>query len=304
MQSPQQIRRQIQSTKNTSQITKAMEMVAASKMKKSQQAAMMARPYAEAALGILQSVSESVEPRKHILLENREVKNLCLLVVTSDKGLCGGLNSNVLREARKIAEENKDHNITIIAVGKKAENYFKKTKNISAVFSGIGDTVELRETLPISKLLIKDFTGRKYDKVAAVYTNFVSTLKQDVRIKKLLPITRRSLEETIEEIEDMAKDGISEKNNNGNNNGVEYKFEPSSEKVLCDLLPNLIETQVYHIILESNASEHSARMVAMKSATDNALEMLDDLKLTYNYIRQQKITQEMSEISAGVAAQE
>lgn len=301
MQSPQQIRRQIQSTKNTSQITKAMEMVAASKMKKSQQAALMARPYAEAALGILQSVSESVEPRKHILLERRDVKNLCLLVVTSDKGLCGGLNSNVLREARGIIEKNKDYNITVVAVGKKAENYFRRTKNISAVFSGIGDTVELRETLPISKLLIGDFAGRKYDKVTAVYTNFVSTLKQDVKIKKLLPITRRSLEETIEEIQDMAKKEVSEENND---NGVEYKFEPSVEKVLCDLLPNLIETQVYHIILESNASEHSARMVAMKSATDNALEMLDDLKLTYNYIRQQKITQEMSEISAGVAAQE
>jgi len=301
MQSPQQIRRQIQSTKNTSQITKAMEMVAASKMKKSQQAAMMARPYAEAALGILQSVSESVEPRKHILLEKRDVKNLCILVVTSDKGLCGGLNSNVLREARRIIEKNKDHNITIVAVGKKAENSLKRMKNISAVFSGIGDTVELRETLPISKLLIGGFVDKKYDKVTAVYTNFVSTLKQDVRIKKLLPITRRSLEETIEEIQDMAKKEVSEENND---NGVEYKFEPSVEKVLCDLLPNLIETQVYHIILESNASEHSARMVAMKSATDNALEMLDDLKLTYNYIRQQKITQEMSEISAGVAAQE
>jgi F-type H+-transporting ATPase subunit gamma len=301
MQSPQQIRRQIQSTKNTSQITKAMEMVAASKMKKSQQAAMMARPYAEAALGILQSVSESVEPRRHTLLENRDVKNLCLLVVTSDKGLCGGLNSNILREARKIMEENKDRNIAIIAIGKKAENYFKKTKNISAVFSAIGDTVELRETIPISKLLIKDFIEQKYDKIIAVYTNFISTLKQDVKIKKLLPITRRSLEETIEEIEDMAKDEVLEEKNNNN---MEYKFEPSVEKVLCDLLPNLIETQVYHIVLESNASEHSARMVAMKSATDNALEMLDDLKLTYNYIRQQKITQEMSEISAGVAAQE
>ncbi len=265
---------------------------------------MMARPYAEAALGILQSVSESVEPRKHILLENREVKNLCLLAVTSDKGLCGGLNSNVLREARKIIEENKDRNITIIAIGKKSENYFKKTKNISAVFSGIGDTVELRETLPISKLLIRDFMDRKYDKVVAIYTNFISTLRQEVKIKKLLPVTRRSIEETIEEIEDMAKDGVLEEYNNGNNNNVEYKFEPSVEKVLCDLLPNLIETQVYHIILESNASEHSSRMVALKSATDNALEMLDDLKLTYNYIRQQKITQEMSEISAGVAAQD
>lgn len=301
MQSTQQIRRQIQSTKNTSQITKAMEMVAASKMKKSQETALMARPYAQVALHLLENVSESIEPRKHILLEKREVKNLCLVVVTSDKGLCGGLNSNILREAQKIVDKNNDKNISVVAVGKKAENYFRKRKNISAVFNGIGDSVELRETLPISKLLINDFIDNKFDKVVAVYTNFVSTLKQDVKVKKLLPITRRSLEDTVEEIDDLVKNKDS---GSDFNNGVEYKFEPNAEKVLCNLLPNLIEIQIYHMVLESNASEHSARMVAMKSATDNAIEMLDDLKLLYNYIRQQKITQEISEISAGVAAQE
>ncbi|MCK5491020.1 MAG: ATP synthase F1 subunit gamma [Candidatus Pacebacteria bacterium] len=298
MQSTQQIRRQIQSTQNTSQITKAMEMVAASKMKKSQQAALLARPYAEAALNILQSVSESVEPTKHCLLENRKVQNLCLVVVTSDKGLCGGFNGNVLRETQKIVDKNKDKNISIIAIGKKAETYFKKRNEISAVFNGIGDTVELRETLPISKLLINEFTAKKYDKITAVYNNYISTIKQDVKVKKLLPITRRSLEETVEEIQDLTKNEYIE------NNGIDYTFEPSASKVLCALLPNLVETQVYHVVLESNASEHSARMVAMKNATDNAKEMLTDLKLLYNYIRQQKITQEISEISAGVAAQE
>ncbi len=298
MLSTQQIRRQIQSTQNTSQITKAMEMVAASKMKKSQQAALLARPYAEAALNILQSVGESVEPTKHYLLENREVKNLCIIAVTSDKGLCGGFNSNVLREVQKIVNLNKDKKISIIAIGKKAENYFKKRNEVSAVFNGIGDTVELRETLPISKLLISEFLDKKYDKIIAVYNNFISTIKQDIKVKKLLPITRRSLEETIEEIQDMAK------NEYKKNNGVDYKFEPSAEKVLRNLLPNLVETQIYHVVLESNASEHSARMVAMKNATDSAAEILDDLKLLYNYIRQQKITQEISEISAGVAAQE
>ena len=298
MLSTQQIRRQIQSTQNTSQITKAMEMVAASKMKKSQQAALLARPYAEAALNILQSVGESVEPTKHYLLENREVKNLCIIAVTSDKGLCGGFNSNVLREVQKIVNLNKDKKISTIAIGKKAENYFKKRNEVSAVFNGIGDTVELRETLPISKLLISEFLDKKYDKIIAVYNNFISTIKQDIKVKKLLPITRRSLEETIEEIQDMAK------NEYKKNNGVDYKFEPSAEKVLRNLLPNLVETQIYHVVLESNASEHSARMVAMKNATDSAAEILDDLKLLYNYIRQQKITQEISEISAGVAAQE
>jgi F-type H+-transporting ATPase subunit gamma len=279
-----------------------MQMVAASKMRKSQETALMARPYAQAALKLLENVSESVEPKQHSLLENRDVKNVCILVVSSDKGLCGGLNSNVIRETLKIMEQHKSKNISLITVGKKAENYFRKTKKISASFSGFGDTIELKETLPLSRVLLDDFTSNKYDKIVAVYTNFVSTLKQEAKVKKLLPITKRSIEETIEEIEDMAI-----KNNNGEKNGgngIEYKFEPSADEVLCRLLPNLVETQVYHIVLESNASEHSARMVAMKSATDNAREILGDLKLSYNYIRQQKITQEISEISAGVAAQE
>ncbi len=304
MQSTQQIRRQIQSTKNTSQITKAMEMVSAAKMRKSQEAALMARPYAEAALHVLENVSESIEPRKHILLRRREVKNVCLFVVTSDKGLCGGLNSGVIKEAAKIIKESekRGRKVSVVAIGKKAESYFRKAKNnLVAVFNGIGDSVELKETLPISKLLINDFRDKKFDKVMAIYTNFVSTLKQDTRVKTILPITRRSLEETIEEIEDIvpkdSKDG-------SKNNNLEYKFEPSSSEVLCKLLPNLIEIQSYHIILESNASEHSSRMVAMKTATDSARDMLEDLNLSYNYIRQQKITQEISEISAGVAAQE
>ena len=304
MQSTQNIKRQIQSTKNTSQITKAMEMVSAAKMRKSQEAALTTRPYAEGALHILENVSESIEPRKHILLERREVKNICLFVVTSDKGLCGGLNSGVIKKASEIIKESEDKNIkvSIVAIGRKAESYFRKTKSdVIAIFNGIGDSVELKETLPISKLLITDFRNKKFDKVMAVYTNFISTLKQETRTKTILPVTRRSLEETIEEIEETAlKDG----DNKNNNNNLEYKFEPSSSEVLCKLLPNLIEIQSYHIILESNASEHSARMVAMKTATDSARDMLEDLNLSYNYIRQQKITQEISEISAGVAAQE
>ena len=302
MKTAQQIKRTIQSTKSTSQITKAMEMVSASKMRKSQVAAIMARPYTKAALHILESVGGSIKSRSHTLLENREVKNLCIFVVTSDKGLCGGLNSNVLKNAQKIIDENKDKNISIVTIGKKAENYFKrKNANVVAVFDKIGDSVELKETLPISKLLIDDFTDKKFDAAVAVYTNFVSTLRQCVETKNLLPLTRKSVKKTIEEIGDMTES--KNKKENGKTD-IEYKFEPSPKKVLRSLLPSLIETQVYHIILESNASEHSARMVAMKNATDSAKEMLEELNLTYNYIRQQKITQEISEITAGVIAQE
>ena len=304
MQSTRQIRKQIQSITSTSQITKAMEMVSASKMKRSQRAALTTRSYNRAALRILTNVSRSVESQKHVLLNSREIKNVCLLVVTSDKGLCGGLNNNVLRMSTKIIKKNSEKgvNTNVITVGKKAESYFKKRNDIFAAFSGIGDTVELMETLPISKLIMNSFIEERFDKITAVYTGFVSTLKQETKARNLLPLTRKSLEETFEEIEGTAIKRDADESNN--NNEIEYKFEPSPEEVLSKLLPNLIETQIYDIVLESNASEHSARMIAMKNANDNAKELLHDLKLSYNYIRQQKITQEMSEISAGVTALE
>jgi len=294
------IRRQIQSTKNIAKITKAMEMVSAAKMKKSQEAVLVARPYAEAALERLDNVCGSMTSRKdYPLAHKREVERLCLLVITSDKGLCGGLNSNVLREAGKIIAENQDKEISIVAIGKKAEKFFRIRQNVIAVFEGIGDTVELAKTLPISRLLMDDFIGEKYDKVIAVYTDFVSTLKQNVEVKDLLPISERSIRETIDE---MRKDEIGRAKKLKDT--TEYLFEPSPEEVLRKLLPNLVETQVFDIVLESNASEHSARMVAMKNSTDNAKDLLEDLKLAYNYARQGKITQEMSEIAAGVAALE
>jgi len=300
MQSTRYIKRQIQSTKNTAKITKAMEMVSAAKMRKSQEAALIARPYAEAALKLLGNISNSVESKKEYpLLMERKVEKICLLVATSDKGLCGGLNSTILKEAVRIISENQDKEISLITIGKKAEKFFRGKQSVVAVFENIGDTVELGETLPISKMIMDDFLGEKYDKVIAIYTNFVSTLKQEAKVKNLLPVTEESFKETIDEMgkdeEGRTKKMVDE---------TEYLFEPSAAEVLKYLLPALVETQVFHVVLESNASEHSARMVAMKNATDNAKELLEDLKLSYNYARQQKITQEMTEIAAGVTAQE
>lgn len=294
------IKRQIQSTKNIGKITKAMEMVSATKMRKSQEAALVARPYAEAALKLLDNVCSSATLKKdYPLAKKREVGKLCLLVIASDKGLCGGLNANVFKKTMKIISENQDKEISMVVVGKKTEKFFRGKQKVIAVFDDIGDTVELSETLPISRLLMDDFIGEKYDKVIAVYTNFVSTLKQDVKVKNLLPVSERSFKETIDEI---GKDETGRAQRLRDT--TEYLFEPSPEEVLKKLLPNLVETQVFDIVLESNASEHSARMVAMQNATDNANELLEDLNLTYNYARQQKITQEMTEIAAGVAALE
>ena len=300
MESTRTIKRQIQSTKNIAKITKAMEMVSAAKMRRSQEAALIARPYAEAALKLLGNVSNSLEEKKdYPLTHKREVEKLCLLVITSDKGLCGALNSSILKEASRIINENQDKEICLVTIGKKGEKFFRGKQKVIAVFDSIGDTVELMETLPISHLLMKDFLAEDYDKVIAVYTDFVSTLKQSVKTRTLLPVSEESIKKTIDELGNN-ETGRTKKMKDT----TEYIFEPSPEEVLEKLLPNLVETQVFHVVLESNASEHSARMVAMKSSTDNAQDMLEDLKLYYNSARQGKITQEMTEIAAGVAAQE
>jgi F-type H+-transporting ATPase subunit gamma len=278
-----------------------MEMVSAAKMRRSQEAALIARPYAEAALKLLGNVTGSIKELEndYPLAKRRPVQKLCLLVITSDKGLCGSLNSSVLREASRIISENQDKEISLITIGKKAEKFFRGKQKIIAVFEGIGDTVELMETLPISRLIMKDFIAEDYDKVIAVYTDFVSTLKQNTKTRTLLPVSEKSLKKTVDEI---GTDEIGRTKNMKDT--TEYLFEPSAEEVLRSLLPNLVETQVFHVILESNASEHSARMVAMKNSTENAQELLEDLKLYYNTARQGKITQEMTEIAAGVTALE
>lgn len=277
-----------------------MEMVSAAKMRRSQEVALVARPYAEASLKLLDNVCSSMTSKKEYpLLYKRPVAKLCLLVITSDKGLCGSLNSSVLREASRIIAENTDKEISLVTIGKKAERFFRGKQNVIAVFDNIGDTVELMETLPISRLLMKDFLTGEYDKVIAVYTDFVSTLKQNVKHRVILPISETSIKKTIDE---LGEDEIGRTKKM--KDATEYIFEPSAEEVLRKLLPNLVETQIFHVVLESNASEHSARMVAMKNSTDNAKDLLEDLKLYYNSARQGKITQEMTEIAAGVSAQE
>lgn len=300
MESTRNIKRQVQSVKNIAKITKAMEMVSAAKMKRAQEAAIASRPYAEAALRLLQHISPQLEElqKNYPLAAKREVRKLAVVVITSDKGLCGGLNSNVLKVTHRLIEQNADKHVSIIAIGKKAEKAFRGKKEVAAYFELSGKNLTLKETSPISHLLMEDFQEKKYDEVWAVYTNFISTLKQEPEIKKLLPVTEATLKQTIEEMGEDEKGRarkITEK--------TEYVFEPSSEKLLSALLPGVVETQVFHVLLESGASEHSARMVAMKNATESAEEVLEDLNLSYNYARQQKITQEMTEISAGVTAQ-
>ena len=296
----------IRSINNTKQITKAMEMVSASKMRKSQLVALNSRSYCEKALEILGNLSEHTNYDLHPLLKKRSSEKTALLVVTSDKGLCGGLNSNVLKKAQKFLNEKKTD---IIAVGKRGRDFFtRRGFNISAAFTGIGDSVKIEDIYPITSFLIKSYQEGNYDLIMAAYTNFLSTLKQEAVIRQVLPISLESIKEIVARIvpergryAELAEERINKEARVYKYN-YEYLYEPNTESVLANLLPNLLNIQIYHMILESNASEHSARMVAMKNATESAQKLIDELTLAFNKVRQSAITKEISEITAGAEA--
>ena len=278
------IRRRIRSIQSTAKITKAMEMIATSKMRRCQERVIATRPYAErmsqlvAHLAALPHEGEALHP----LLEHRPVERIAIVHITADRGLCGGLNSSVNREsARFILEQGVP--ATIIPVGKRGRNFMLRTgQDVRAEFIGVGDRPTLLDTLPISRIVIDDYTGRLVDRVYLAYPRFVTTMVQRPVMEQLLPI------------EPEAAEWVS----------VEYIYEPSSRVVLGDLLPRFVEMQVYHAILESIASEQSARMVAMRNATDNANDLIQDLTLMYNKARQEMITKELLDITGGVVALE
>ncbi len=294
----------IRSINNTKQITKAMEMVSASKMRRSQQVALGSRFYCEKALQILGNLSEHTDYNLHPLLERRPVSKAGLLVITSDKGLCGGFNSNILKKVQKFLEVEK---ADVIAVGKRARDFFLWRKiNVAESFTGFGDSIKIEEILPIADTLIKWYQEKKYDSVTVVYTKFLSTLKQEAVVRQILPINIESIKEIVASIlpergkfSDLKKE---KKEIDFRGYNYEYLYEPSSESVLNNLLPDLFRIQIYHMILESNASEHSARMVAMRNASDSAQNLIEELTLYFNKARQSAITKEISEITAGSEA--
>jgi F-type H+-transporting ATPase subunit gamma len=284
MPSTRDIRRRIKSVKNTAQITKAMQMVAASKMKKAQQRALAGRPYAEGLYNVLLSLQGRITDVAHPFLEKRDLtKKQCVLVISTDKGLCGGLNTNLFREALKFAEDTK-----FVSIGKKARVFFARTKkNLIADFV-LGDNASFLESKQISKFLVEKYLEGEINSVKILYPHFVNTLIQTPKTLQILPIG--ALEEMTEkkgkEISDKTIDTL------------EYIFEPSAHSVLEKLLEDFIHYEVYEAVLEARASEHSARMVAMKSATDNAKQLVKDLTLEYNKVRQASITNEILEISS------
>lgn len=307
------IKRRINSISNTKKVTKAMEVVSAAKMKKAVSRALSLRPYAKAMYELFINVAPHVH-KEHPLLAIRDTKNVLVILIASDKGLCGSYNasltrivSDMLEKPKILINSDKENEIDassitvdFITIGKRAAHMIRILgKDPIATFPEIAKQKNSESISPLVKMIFEMYEKEKYDKVVIIYTDFVNALKQNQKIRQLLPVSKEDLSEQLTEM-----DNIAEKNNIKLEENVEFLIEPSNEIVLESLIPKVIESQILHTLYESAASEESSRMLAMKSATDAAGDIVDDLKLTYNKMRQSKITQEISEISAGRAALE
>jgi F-type H+-transporting ATPase subunit gamma len=294
------IKSKIRSVEKTHQVTKAIEAVSAAKMRRAQEAALVARPYARTAFSILKRVSTS----KHILTKARPVKKTLVVLVMSDRGLAGNLNNAMLKETVRMFhnKELTTKNTGIITIGKKGYEYFsKRGYSIEQNFPFFDKNISTEILEKLTNELVLRFVTRAYDEIVVVYTNFISTFVQEPVVRKILPIDIQSVTDIIQGIV-PERGKYAEKNTTDNDLKGKYVFEPDQTKVLDELLPFLIRIELYHSILEAAASEHSARMVAMKNAASKAKDMIKDLTLTYNKERQSIITREMGEIIGGIEA--
>ena len=288
MANTQDIRRRIKSIRNTAQITKAMQMVAASKMRRAQQHALAGRPYAALMNKVLVSLQKRTDPTLHPLLSIREVKKELVLIIGTDKGLAGALNTNLFREAANFDQTK----TAFVVTGKKARQFIARTKRELLADFELKDSPSFVETKAASKFCTEKFLSREVDKVSVLSTHFINTINQKAVVQTLLPISSFDLPKS-EAGPDAAEDV---------DPMLGYVFEPNAEVVLDAMLPYYIQYQVFQMILDARASEHSARMVAMKNATDNAKEFIKDLTLEYNKMRQASITTELLEIATAQMA--
>ena len=280
-----EIRNQIKSVKNTQKITRAMEMVAASKMRKAQDRMRASRPYADKIRNVISHLAHAHPEYKHTYMKEREVKRVGFIIVSSDRGLCGGLNSNLFRanvhELRGWDE--KGVGIDLCTIGTKATGFFRRLgSKIVADAGHLGDAPEIEDLIGTVKVMLDAFDNGEIDRLYVVYNKFVNTMTQEPRVDQLLPIEKSESKEL--------------------EHHWDYIYEPEAKEVLTDLLTRYIESLVYQALVENIACEQAARMVAMKAASDNAGGMIDDLELVYNKARQAAITQELSEIVSGAAA--
>ena len=302
------IKNNIRSIDKTHKVTKAMEAVSAVKMRKSQERALISRPYALSALRILSRIQSGVDARRHPLIAPGEGSVTCMLLVTSDKGLAGSLNSSVIKEAARAIADTPKESVRFVCIGNKGREYFERRGYaVLKHYDNVSDDISLREMLDITNEITKLFTEKTVGRVLVAYTNFVSTFEQRAYVRQVLPIDFDELKKVIEAI--VPKKGkFSEHTEDTESHPIEegaripYTIEPSPEEVFAELLPSLLNIELYHALLEAKASEHSARMVAMKNASDKAEEMAEELTLLFNKARQAEITSEISEIVGGMEA--
>lgn len=308
------IKQRIKSVKNTKKMTKAMEMVSAAKMRKAVRATLNTRMYASMAREIMEVLAQSTEITS-FLLEHRPVARMLVVMISSNRGLCGSFNANVFKKAVSIFKDKTsigrhrlkkgkdilpagDITIDIIGVGKKSVWFAKKYDYpLVGVFEELKEKSSFEEVLPIANLAMNAFREKRYDKVVVIYTDYKSSLTQEVKIRQLLPISAHDLEKMLADIaveSGPARDVDLDR----------YMFEPGLQSIIDTVLPRLVESQLFQAVLESAASEHSARMVSMKNASEAAGEMIDGLTLEFNKARQAAITKELAEIAGGVAALE
>lgn len=276
-----EIKTRIKSIQSTRQITKAMEIVSTTKFKKFSKLVAESKPYENSMLKILSNISDGIRKERHPLFDGREiVKNIAVILTTSDRGLCGGFNSATLKELEKLISKNKDKKISIITIGKKGRDYSqKRKKKIDNEYIKVTQEELVEISNDISTKVVEKFFAEEYDEVYLIYNKFISALKYDLTVEQIIPIQKMDSE-----------------------NNSEYIFEPDKEYILSAILPRFLNLQIYQAILNNMASEHSARKNAMNNATENADEMIQTLNLKYNRNRQSAITQEITEIVGGASA--
>ena len=282
MPSEREIRRRIRSVRNIQQVTKAMQTVAASRMRRAQQAVLASRPYEERLRSILNDLGPYTDPKTHPLLARRDVKRAAVILITTDRGLVGALNTNLIRAALRHSENLPA--TSWVAVGRKAITQLRRVRQpIAAEFSGFSERPTTQDTTIVARVATEEFVAGRVDEVYVAYTRFINTLRQVPSVRRILPL--------VPEEEDL--DSLPP---------LQYIFEPDAETVLEAVLPRLVELTVYQAALDNAASEQSARMVAMRNATDNATELIEDYTLAANKARQSRITKEMLEIASGAEA--
>jgi len=311
MASARDIRRRIKGVKSTGKITRAMEMISAVKMRKAVQSVLGIRPFALSAIELLNQLDKATKGESHPLLTVRPVKKELYVVITSNRGLCGAFNAQVARKLRQILKEDTDREHVFITLGKKGEMAVRRLgKEIVASFPDVIGAPTVEGMRAVARVIIEEFEAKRVDRVVMVYTDYISVMVQEVKVRGLLPVAIKDTKKALNEINGGKGEKGEEKGERGERADAasakqlqaEYVIEPSPKKVLWRMIPRLIEMELYHAVLESNASQESARMIAMQNATDAAKDMVSDLTLAYNQIRQSKITQEIAELSAGMAA--